>query len=384
MGSVPRSMTRPSAIPPRDAGLPGSEVLFDVEALRELLGAGADAVVRLRYVEHEPGERAVAMVAVDGRLAAVSVGAVAPAADGVQVAWYPADPGLPGLRRGWTPLLDALGVELVDQDGHEVVPERLTWVPHRRLVVAVGDVIVKLHADGDETQWAVDCAAMVREVVRVPDVLAADTALAAHVQRRVAGRALGREDALECIALSCELLEQLGQLEAARLVPYTTDELVAHGRRVAGLVGFIAPHERGRLDDVVACVEAHRPDAGALVAAHGDFNVGQLLVGDDGSLVLVDTDTLCAAGAGYDPASYAANLVAGRPGDVDDARQALAAFAARRPELDRAEFDRAELDWYLAAMVLRRLDRGLRRYKRDWPARTERLIDAAVELTAAL
>jgi hypothetical protein len=368
-------MTRPSALPPRDAGLPGSEVLFDVEALRGLLGAGTDAAVRLRYVEHEPGERAVAMVAVDGRLAAVSVGATATVGDGVQVAWYPDDPGLPGLRSGWAPLLDALGVELGDQ----VEPERLTWVPHRRLVVSVGDVVVKLHASGDETQWAVDCAATVAAVVRVPDVLAADTGLAAHVQRRVTGRALGREDAIERIAPACEVLEHLRELAAARLVPYTADELLAHGRRVAGLVGFVAPHERRRLDDVIGRLVERRPGAAGLVAAHGDFNVGQLLVGDDGTLVLVDTDTLCAAAPGYDPASYAANLVAGRPGDLDDAHRTLGAFHARLPGLDRSE-----LDWFLAAMVMRRLDRGLRRYKRDWPARTERLVDAAVELAEAL
>lgn len=319
------------------------------------------------------------MVEVDDRLAAVSVGATAAAGDGVQVAWYPADPGLPGLRDGWAPLLDALGVELVDQ----LEPQRLTWVPHRRLVVAVGDVVVKLHASGDETQWAVDCAATVRTVVRVPDVLAADTALAAHVQRRVDGRALGRDDALGHIVPACELLEQLRQLEPARLVPYTADELLAHGRRVAALVGFVAPHEQPRLDDLIGRLTGRlaerRPGDGELVAAHGDFNIGQLLVRDDGALVLVDTDTLCAAAAGYDPASYAANLIAGRPGDLDDARAALDAFRERVPGLDRAE-----LEWFLAAMVVRRLDRGLRRYKRSWPERTERLIDAAVELTAAL
>lgn len=354
-------------------------MLFDVDALRDLLGVGGgtgdDATVRLRYVEHEPGERAVAMVAVGARLAAVSVGATAPAGAGVQVAWYPDDPGLPGLCEGWVPLLGALGVELVD----ELEPQLLSWVPHRRLVVAVGDVVVKLHASGDETQWAVDRAATVRPFVPVPDVLAADTALAAHVQRRVAGRALERDDALGYVAPVCELLEHLRQLEPAGLVPYTAGDLLAHGRRVAGLVGLVAPQERPRIDGLISRLTDRRPDGHELVAAHGDFNVGQLLVRDDGALVLVDTDTLCAATPGFDPASYAANLIAGRPGDLDDAHAALDAFRDRMPDLDPRE-----LDWFLAAMVLRRLDRGLRRYKRDWPQRTERLVDAAVGLAGTL
>lgn len=351
-----------------------------MEALRGVLGADDEAGVRLRYVEHEPGERALAMVAVDGRLAAVSVGVTAPVEDGLQIAWYPDDPGLPGLREGWSALLGRLGVQF----GDEAEPQRLAWVPHRRLVVAVGagdgaGVVVKLHATGDETQWAIDCARTVGAVVRVPDVLAADIDLAAHVQRRVDGRALGREDALGAIPAACEVLEHLGELDPARLVHHTTGSLLAHAQRVADLVGFIAPEQRGRVEDVLGRLGDARPSDDGSVPSHGDFNVGQLLVHDDGGLVLVDTDTLCAASAAYDPASYAANLVAGRPGDLDDVAAALAAFRHHRPGLDEAE-----LRWYLAAMVVRRLDRGLRRYKRDWPARTERLVDAACELVAAV
>ena len=357
-------------------------MLFDVEALRALLGADRAATVRLRYVEHEPGERAMVMAAVGDRLVAASIGCTAPAGDGVRVSWYPDDPGLPGLREGWGVLLGRLGVEL----GDEAQPECLAWVPHRRLVVAVGvrggagsGAVVKLHATGDETQRAVDCARTVGAVARVPEVLAADVALAAHVQRRVVGRALGRSDALDAVPAACEILEHLGQVDPAGLVHHTAGALLAHARRVADLVAFISPHERDRVDGLLAALAARRPADPIGVASHGDFNVGQLLVADDGGLVLVDTDTLCAAAPSYDPASYAANLVAGRAGDLDDAAAALAAFVRARPGLDGAE-----LRWYLAAMVVRRLDRGLRRYKRDWPARTERLIGAACELVAGL
>jgi hypothetical protein len=122
-------------------------------------------------------------------------------------------------------------------------------------------------------------------------------------------------------------------------------------------------------------LEETQPVDDDLVASHGDFNVGQLLLDDHGRLVLVDTDTLCAASAAYDPASYAANLIAGRPGDLDDARRVLRRFGGQIGQADDGA-----LDWYLAAMVVRRLDRGLRRYKRDWPDRTERLVGAAGQL----
>jgi aminoglycoside phosphotransferase (APT) family kinase protein len=109
------------------------------------------------------------------------------------------------------------------------------------------------------------------------------------------------------------------------------------------------------------------------VPSHGDFNLGQLLAGPDGPAV-VDVDTLCRAPAALDLASYAANLVSGRDGDLAAARAALdrvvAGYGAAPPGLS----------WYLAASVLRRLDRGLRRGKKDWPRRTELALQAVEEL----
>ena len=137
-----------------------------------------------------------------------------------------------------------------------------------------------------------------------------------------------------------------------------------------GLIGVDLPEAFGGLGQPSVT-------AGLVIeaVAHGDFNVGQLL--DDGRrLVVVDTDTLCAAPAEYDPASYCANVVSGRPDDLDDARElARVVRGAARGRLDADVFD-----WYLAAMVVRRLDRAIRRTKRDWPERTERLVEAAEEL----
>ena len=363
-----RSMSRPSVRPPQDHALPGSELLFDLDALRTIVAATDGVALRLRSVEHSPGEFAVVVLAVDDRLVAISVGRTAPVEAGLQVAWYPDDPALPGMREGWVGLLAALDLPSGE-------PERLTWVPHRRLAAAAGDLVVKLHERGDETEQAVACAAIVRRVVPVPDVVRVDADRAVHVQRRVTGRALGREDAEPGVDAACDLLRRLLTLDPAGLVCHTPAGLLAHCRQVARLVGLVAPHTTGRLDALLGRLEGAQPAVTEFVASHGDFNIGQLLLDDGGGLVLVDTDTLCAASSAYDPASYAANLIAGRPGDLDEARRVLRRFDQ---QIGRSD-DRA-LDWYLAAMVVRRLDRGLRRYKRDWPDRTERLLDAAERL----
>lgn len=359
-------MRRPSPRPPADRGLPGSELLYDVDALAEVLGAPG-ATLRLRYAEHEPGVSIVVVVEVDGRLAAVSIGRLAPIADGPQVARFPDDVGLPACRAGWDEVERRLGPV---RDA-----ERLAWVPHRRLVLGTGASVVKLHAASAETVDAVELTGLAAEVVAAPEVLAVEPDLAVHVQARVPGRTLERADAVGRAADAVAVLDDLAHLDPARLRPHPPAELLAQCRPVVRLVEFSVPGLADRAERLLVTLAERCPDAARPVAAHGDFNVGQLL--DDGRrLVVVDTDTLCAAPAEYDPASYCANVVSGRPDDLDDARElARVVCGAAGGRLDADVFD-----WYLAAMVVRRLDRAIRRTKRDWPERTERLVEAAEEL----
>ena len=154
------------------------------------------------------------------------------------------------------------------------------------------------------------------------------------------GRALGRDDAEPTVDAACDVLRRLRRLDPGGMVRHTPADLLAHGRQVARLVGHIAPGTTGRLSTMLDRLERDAAGPGDLVAAHGDFNVGQLLLGHDGGLVLVDTDTLCAASAAYDPASYAANLVAGRPGDLDDARRLLRRFGQQVGEAHGRASDR--------------------------------------------
>lgn len=325
--------------------------------------------MRLRYLEHDPGRSILVQIAVDDRLAAVSIGRVGVGAEPV-VAWYPDDPGLPGARLGWAVLAAAL-----DLPGG--TPERLAWVPHARLVVAVGDRVVKLHADPRETEHAVACGRAAGEVVAVPEVVSVDVARAVHVQRRVAGRGLTGADALAGVPAAAGVVRALRRTDPSRLVLYPPADLLRACAPVVRLVTFVAPELAHEVDEVVTRLARSRPAVDRLVPSHGDFNVGQLVATGDG-LVVVDTDTLCSAPAAFDPASYAANLMSGRAGDLARADEVLERFAA---ELDA---DRAELDWYMAAMVVRRLDRAVRRAKRDWPERTERLVRAAEHLAGRL
>ncbi|MDH5290072.1 MAG: hypothetical protein OEY41_08735, partial [Acidimicrobiia bacterium] len=110
--------------------------------------------------------------------------------------------------------------------------------------------------------------------------------------------------------------------------------------------------------------------------AHGDFNAGQLVARPRGQLALVDTDTLCLAPDGQDLATYAANLLAGRLGDLPAAEAALAGLVEGYGPAPEA------LPWLVAVAALRRLDRPIRRYKSTWQRRVTQLLTDLEILTA--
>lgn len=349
--------------------------MLDDDDVRDVLGIAAEPF-RRRYLEHRPGRSIVTRVAVgergDGeRLAAISIGHLEAASAGPCVAWYPSDPGLPGLSHGWPELTSCAG-------GAVGVP--MAWVPHRRLVVACGEVVLKFHADPVETAHAVACAELAGARVRVPEVLEVDAALAVHAQRRLGGRPLGRKDAIDAIGAAAALLVRLRAAPAGALPEHSPTDLLESCCAVVELVSFAAPElaERAtRLLDKLTAQQPANATLGSVGVGHGDFNVGQLVIDDDHEMALVDCDTLCVAPLAFDVASYAANLVSGRADDRD-----LALRVSRL--LSDAVGDPPGVDWYLAAMVVRRLDRALRRCKRDWPQRTERLVADAEHLLARL
>jgi hypothetical protein len=91
---------------------------------------------------------------------------------------------------------------------------------------------------------------------------------------------------------------------------------------------------------------------------------------------VVDVDTLAAGSPAADLAAYVANLHNGRTGDAAVVETALAALTdayGHRP---------ADLTWHLAATMLRRVDRPVRRLKKRWPERTVAIVEAIEAIEA--
>jgi Ser/Thr protein kinase RdoA (MazF antagonist) len=107
-----------------------------------------------------------------------------------------------------------------------------------------------------------------------------------------------------------------------------------------------------------------------LVPAHGDFHVDQLLVRDD-DIVVVDFDQLCVAAPALDLATYAADVVRGRPGDLEKVHAVL------EPLLEGYGSRPDALEWHLAAAVLARAAHPFQRQVPGWSERVEATVAVA-------
>lgn len=370
---------------PADDYLPELGDLVDparaLTVVRRCAGLSVAWEARVRYLEYVPGRSFLVLlrvrdgdaehevVASRGRLTGTGTG-TSSAAGPLRLERFPQDSGLP-LLADRDRLLAVLGLD------PGVAMHRLAWLPQQRAVLRVGGEIVKLvhGAEAARHSWANLGAAAGR--LPVPRRLRADLAAGVVVQSNVPGRALGGADALDFAAAAGSVLGRLHGGSPDGLVARHAADLLAQCRPVTALVGVALPGVRDRVGALAERLACTAP-ASRLVPSHGDFSVDQLIAGAGDTLTVVDTDTLCRAPAGLDLGAFAANLVSGREGDLADARVALtslvAGYGARPPDLD----------WWLAACLLRRLDRGLRRWKRDWPARTERLLGDAETVAAQL
>lgn len=334
-------------------------------------GAGGVTRVRIRYLAYEPGRRVTVQyqaVTADQTFDA----AVTATPAGEHSFRYPHDPALPLLADPGA-VIDAL--QLLD---HEPVT-RLAWVPTQRAAIRHGATVVKHYAAADDAAAALRHMELVQGVVPTPEpVGAADaTARGLVAQQLIAGRTLERVDAPLAVERAVALAARLHRADLGTLPVTGPAELLDMGRAPVVLAGFACPHLAERLARAADGLERSMPAADDLGPSHGDFNVGQL-IDRDGELCVVDVDTLCLADAAFDGAAYATNVLSGRAADLDDALALLARVAAA----DDAA--RRNLAWYAAASTLRRVDRAIRRLKRDWPERTDRLADALDDLVARL
>ena len=391
---------------PLDPALPRLRLLLDPDAMTPVLrrSLGPEAAlqdVRVQYLRYKPRTNivvrydvcvdghwhdATAMITarrylgrraakpenvslallVDGRSPAPMPLHYAPELD-VLVQWLPLDLELPALAEPPARLLDAAGVRPREVDGE---PALLAYKPRRRAVVCIGGHVLKIYAKEEEFSAAVAglrAAGGLRKV-RTADLEGQLRESLVTVQPALPG---SRPSQPADIALEAgELLHHLHK-SRGRGVP-TTDpsHQLAAAARSAGLVTALLPALGGRLQALLGELEAERPAANGLVPSHGDFNARQLLLTPDG-LAAVDFDAMCLAPAALDPATYAAYLVLGDTGDLDQAYEVL-------EELLEGYDDRPlDLSWYLATCILRRAPRPFRYLDEHWPERVEGMVAAS-------
>lgn len=284
--------------------------------------------------------------------------------DDLRVAWFPVDLGLPLLAD------PALLARLLHLDP-QVAPVLLAWTPQHRAVMRVGDVVVKLYPTAAEAAASRDHLVAVSRLLPSARLVSADVAAGAVAQTALEGQPLTRDEALAESRAAARVARQLHAATAAGLGEHTPEAMLEVCDPVTRLSVFAQPELADRVQALVGRLRDSAPAPGDLVLSHGDFTWGQLLRTADGRLALLDTDTLCLAPAAFDLASYAANLVSGRDEDLALALRVLDEV------VDGYGVAPPGLQWWLSASLLRRLDRALRRLKRDWPKRTEALLAAA-------
>jgi Ser/Thr protein kinase RdoA (MazF antagonist) len=255
--------------------------------------------------------------------------------------------------------------------------ETLLYRPGQRAVVRLGGVVLKAYADDAAFRAGVEGLRIAGglDLPRGPRLHGAFADLRLTVQPALDGEPVPRVRAADVAPVAGRMLRVLHDATVPGLAVASPEALLDDVRASAALVAAVAPHLAERAYDLLSVLEEYTPEDGdlELVPSHGDFNVSQFLE-VDGALAVLDFDEACLAPAALDAASYAANLVAGRAGDLHDARHALDSL------LDAYGARPDHLDWYLAALLLRRARNPFRLHKRRWPKRIEQMLDAAEEV----
>jgi hypothetical protein len=289
------------------------------------------------------------------------------------IQWLPLDLALPGLAEppaGLRRRLRTAGLK-VTASGPE--PRRLAYKTHRRAVLRLDGHCVKAYATERRYRAAEARLRTVSSCLGVPTAQfeAAIPELRVTVQRFIQGRK--PESAREAARMAGAVLR------AVHASPVDGLERFPPARQHKAVTAFgemviaIAPHLRPRVESLVRRLGASVPDGAPPVPSHGDFHEGQLLCGRDDPAALIDLDEMTAAPRALDLATYAAHQLWGDDGELAVARAIL-------DELVEGYGERPEgLDWYLAALILRRSSHPFRRMRPDWPERVAAMVRAAEE-----
>jgi hypothetical protein len=292
-----------------------------------------------------------------------------PALDAL-VTWLPFDPRLPALLEPAPRLARRLASAGVSVEGEVEEPRRIGYKPRARAVLRLDGHVLKAYGKRRQFEAARDgLLVATRDAnVRTAAFEAAFPEVRLTVQSAVDGVTPGA--AADVAGTAGALVARLQRSPVDGLAAAGCERELAAAVRKATVVRAVLPELGPRLDALLARLGEAVPPAPALVVAHGDFHVDQLIE-RGGDLLAIDFDQMCIAPPALDLATYAADVVRGRPGDAD------AMAGVLEPLLD-GYGERPEcFDWHLAAAILGRAAHPFQRQAPGWPERVEATVEAA-------
>jgi ATP-binding cassette, subfamily B, bacterial len=280
---------------------------------------------------------------------------------GALVSWLPFDPRLPALAEDGRELSRRLGIALPDP------PELIGYKPRSRAVLRAGEHVLKTYGAARSFE-----AALTGLTTALP-LRTAAFAGAVPELRLTAQRSLEGERP----AAAADVAERAGNMVATLqsappgpLPAAPPERQLEAAIRKAAVIEAVLPALRPRLEALVRRLARALPPATAPVPAHGDFHADQLLLAGDG-IAVIDLDQLCLADPALDLATFAADVVRGRAGDLDSVQRVLERL------LDGYGGRPAALDWHLAAAILGRAAHPFQRQFPGWPERIDAMVAAA-------
>jgi ATP-binding cassette, subfamily B, bacterial len=378
-----------------DPALPQLERLLDPDAMAEVLDRSLDAPlgdVAVSRVVYKPGELLAVHYRADvGDAVATCISGVdlaerarrpqyaerarridgrSPAPNplryddevGTLVTWLPFDPRLPALGEPADELARRLGTKPEE-------PVLIGYKPRGRAVLRLGDLILKAY--GSERRFEAALAGLqASQDGPLPTAAYAGAVLELRLTAQASLSGRTAEQAADVAAEAGALATALQRAEIAPAIAYPPEKLLDAAVRKAGVVETVMPELSDRLDTIVRRLGDALPAGLPLVPAHGDFHVDQLLLRDD-DIAVVDFDGLCLAAPALDLATYAADVVRGRPGDRDKLQAVL------EPLLEGYGGRPDALEWHLAAAVLARAAHPFQRQVPGWRERVEATVAVA-------
>jgi ATP-binding cassette subfamily B protein/subfamily B ATP-binding cassette protein MsbA len=286
------------------------------------------------------------------------------------VMWLPFDPRLPGLLEPAPRLARRLASAGVPVEGEMGEPRRIGYKPRARAVLRLDGHVLKAYGKHRQFEAARDGLLVAARDANVSTAAfeAAFPDLRLTVQSAVDGVTPGA--AADVAGAAGALVGRLQRSSVEGLVAAGCDRELAAAVRKATVVRAVLPDLGPRLDALLARLGAAVPPAPPLVVAHGDFHIDQLLE-KGGDLLAIDFDQICLAPPALDLATYAADVVRGRPGDAD------AIAAVLQPLFEGYGGRPAYFDWHLAAAILGRAAHPFQRQVPGWPERVEATVEAA-------